>query len=286
MKRYLDPKNDLVFKRVFGEHPDILRAFLNATLPLGPDEKIVSLVYLPPEQTPEVPHLKHSIVDIRCKDHQGRQFIVEMQMQWSAASLQRVLYNVSKAYVRQLERGESYNTLEPVIGLSLLNDVFDNNRSSYYHHYKMLNIDDIKREIRDLQLVFIELPKFNPPGELITELDAWLHYLRKTGQQEKAPEELALRGGEIKQALELAESTGYTPEEMYVYDKYWDNVSIEKTLIAGGMTLGKEEGIKIGLEQGIEKGIEQGLQTALQLMLANGISEAQARDILKMNPLP
>jgi len=207
-------------------------------------------------------------------------------MQWSAAFLQRVLYNVSKAYVRQLERGESYNTLEPVIGLSLLNDVFDNNRSSYYHHYKMLNIDDIKREIRDLQLVFIELPKFNPPGELITELDAWLHYLRKTGQQEKAPEELALRGGEIKQALELAESTGYTPEEMYVYDKYWDNVSIEKTLIAGGMTLGKEEGIKIGLEQGIEKGIEQGLQTALQLMLANGISEAQARDILKMNPLP
>ena len=31
--RYLDPRNDLVFKRIFGEHPQILRSFLNALLP-------------------------------------------------------------------------------------------------------------------------------------------------------------------------------------------------------------------------------------------------------------
>ena len=32
--RYLDPRNDIVFKRVFGEHAGILRSFLNALLPL------------------------------------------------------------------------------------------------------------------------------------------------------------------------------------------------------------------------------------------------------------
>ncbi len=46
MKRYLDPKNDLVFRHIFGENPDLLRAFLNAVLPLEPDERIVSLEYL------------------------------------------------------------------------------------------------------------------------------------------------------------------------------------------------------------------------------------------------
>ena len=44
--RYLDPKNDLTFKRVFGEPPHLLRSFLNALLPLGPDQQIVFLEYL------------------------------------------------------------------------------------------------------------------------------------------------------------------------------------------------------------------------------------------------
>jgi hypothetical protein len=45
--RYLDPKNDLTFKKVFGEHPHLLRSFLNALLPLAPGQEIVSLEYLP-----------------------------------------------------------------------------------------------------------------------------------------------------------------------------------------------------------------------------------------------
>jgi hypothetical protein len=31
MARYLDPKNDLPFKRIFGEHPDLLKSFLTLT---------------------------------------------------------------------------------------------------------------------------------------------------------------------------------------------------------------------------------------------------------------
>ncbi|MDR2850112.1 MAG: PD-(D/E)XK nuclease family transposase, partial [Verrucomicrobiota bacterium] len=47
MSQYLDPKNDLVFKRIFGGHPNLLLSFLNALLPLGQDRHIVSLEYLP-----------------------------------------------------------------------------------------------------------------------------------------------------------------------------------------------------------------------------------------------
>ncbi|MDR2763613.1 MAG: Rpn family recombination-promoting nuclease/putative transposase, partial [Tannerella sp.] len=37
MARYLDPKNDLIFKRIFGTHPHLLTSFLNALMPLPPD---------------------------------------------------------------------------------------------------------------------------------------------------------------------------------------------------------------------------------------------------------
>ncbi|MDR1154764.1 MAG: Rpn family recombination-promoting nuclease/putative transposase, partial [Bacteroidales bacterium] len=85
MARYLDPKNDLPFKRIFGEHPDLLKSFLNALMPLEENQQIETLEYLPAEQVPENPGSKNSIVDVRCRDNRGRQFIVEMQMHWNNA---------------------------------------------------------------------------------------------------------------------------------------------------------------------------------------------------------
>ena len=43
MAKYLDPKADLTFKKVFGEHKELLISFLNALLPLPDDKEIVTL---------------------------------------------------------------------------------------------------------------------------------------------------------------------------------------------------------------------------------------------------
>ena len=47
--RYLDPKADLTFKKVFGEHPDLVISLLNALLPLEPEEEVMEIEYLPAE---------------------------------------------------------------------------------------------------------------------------------------------------------------------------------------------------------------------------------------------
>ena len=123
--KYLSPKADLTFKKVFGEHPDLVISFLNALLPFEkPEEEITQVEYLNPEMVPENPLRKNSIVDVRCKDQSGRQFIVEMQMMWTSAYKQRVLFNASKAYVSQLEKGNDYELLQPVYSLNIVNDTF------------------------------------------------------------------------------------------------------------------------------------------------------------------
>jgi predicted transposase/invertase (TIGR01784 family) len=99
--RYLDPKNDLVFKKVFGQHANILLSFLNALLPLDEGQVVQYIEYLPAEMVPDIPVIKNSIVDVRCIDNRGRQFIVEMQMLWTDSFKSRVLFNASKAYIRQ-----------------------------------------------------------------------------------------------------------------------------------------------------------------------------------------
>ncbi|MDR0691729.1 MAG: Rpn family recombination-promoting nuclease/putative transposase, partial [Prevotellaceae bacterium] len=95
MAHYLDPKNDLIFKRIFGEHKHLCRSLLNSMLPLEPSQQIVELEYLTPELTPELPGQKNSIVDVHCTDKSGRQFIVEMQMHWTESFKSRVLFNAS-----------------------------------------------------------------------------------------------------------------------------------------------------------------------------------------------
>ena len=96
--RYLDPKNDLTFKRIFGEHPSLLKSFLNALLPL--DTPIETIEYLPAELVPEIPIFKNSIVDVRCYDQKGKQFIVEMQMLWTDSFKSRVLFKVRSEKIK------------------------------------------------------------------------------------------------------------------------------------------------------------------------------------------
>ena len=45
--RYLDPKADLTFNRVFGEHPDLVMSLLNALLPLDAGQEVAEIEYLP-----------------------------------------------------------------------------------------------------------------------------------------------------------------------------------------------------------------------------------------------
>jgi predicted transposase/invertase (TIGR01784 family) len=254
MSRYLDPKADVVFKKIFYDHPRLLISFLNAVLPLPKDGLIENLEYLPSEQVPVIPAFKSSIVDVRCTDQQGRVFVVEMQIEWVNNFIQRMLFNTSKAYVQQLEKGEDYALLKPVYGLALLNSSFDKDPDHWYHHYKIVNVQKTYKEIKDLQLVFVELPKFKACNLAEKKLQVlWLRFMSEMNNKTReAPPEL-LEVEEIRRAVELTEEAAYTPAELEAYDRYWDHVSTTKTLFSGAEERGEVRGKETGrAERNIE----------------------------------
>ncbi|MCB0661048.1 MAG: Rpn family recombination-promoting nuclease/putative transposase, partial [Saprospiraceae bacterium] len=254
--RYLDPKNDLIFKRVFGEHANILKSFLNALLPLEVDQVIQNIDYLPTELVPELPMIiKNSIVDVRCEDNKGRQFIVEMQMLWTDSFKSRVLFNAAKAYVRQLDKGVEYSGLQPVYALSIVNEIFDDDAENYYHHYRLVHNEDSHKIIEGLQLVFVELPKFKPKNIIEKKLNVlWLRYLSEIENGTEMIDETLLKDlmsvPEIAQALELTKESAYTKAELEAYDRYWDTIRTERTLIADAEAKGKKEGFEMGTQKG------------------------------------
>jgi predicted transposase/invertase (TIGR01784 family) len=246
--RYLDPKNDLIFKKVFGEHPDILMSLLNAMLPLSSNQLIVFLEYLPAEMVPELPLMKNSIVDVRCLDNHGRQFIVEMQMLWTDSFKSRVLFNASKAYVKQLDKGVNYIGLQPVYALSIVNETFEKDMDEWYHHYRMVHVGDSYKVIDGLQLVFIELPKFKAKNYSDKKLSVlWMRFLSEIENQTEMISEDLMEVPEIAKAVELTKESSYSKAQLETYDKYWDSISVEKTFIADAEAKGKSEGIQIGL---------------------------------------
>ena len=261
--RYLDPKNDLVFKKVFGGHANILLSFLNAMLPLEEGQIIQSIEYLPPEMVPEIPVIKNSIVDVRCKDNKGRQFIVEMQMLWTDSFKSRVLFNASKAYVRQLDKGIEYKGLKPVYALSLVNEIFDKASPLYYHHYRLVHSEDHSKTIDGLQLIFIEIPKFKPKKIVDKKLFVlWMRYISEIENGQEMIDEQLLKElksvPEIAQALELTKESAYTKAELDAYDKYWDTIRTERTLIADAEAKGIAQGRQEGREEGRQEGREEG----------------------------
>ena len=228
----MDPKADLTFKKVFGEHPELVKSLLNALLPFkSEEEEITSVTYLTPEMVPQTPTRKYSIVDVRCEDAQGRQFIVEMQMVWSVEFKQRVLFNASKAYVKQLNRGEDYSLLKPVYSLNLVNEVFEPELDDYYHYYHLVHEEHTEKVIDGLHLVFVELPKFTPHTFTEKKMQVlWLRYLTEIDENTKEiPAEL-LANPEIAKAVSEIEESAYSEEELLGYDDFWDAVSVEKTL--------------------------------------------------------
>lgn len=241
MAKYLDPKADVTFKKVFGEHKNLVISLLNALLPLDEGKKVESIEYLPPEMVPDNPDKKNSIVDVRCEETGGRKFIVEMQLNWTTAFKERVLFNAAKAYVRQIDRSDKFKLLQPVYSLNLVNKVFEHDTENCYHHYSMVHNLDTKKKIDGLHLVFIELPKFKPQSFAEKKMAVlWLKFLTEIDEKTRTVPQELLDNPDVSQALEIVEESAYSEAEMAAYDGYWDAVRVEATIM-GELNDAREE---------------------------------------------
>ena len=78
---------------------------------------------------------------------------------------------------------------------------------------------------------------------------------------------------------EELEISGFTDAELRAYDKFWDSVSVERTLLDDRYQKGMEEGMEKGRAEGIEKGMSQRSLEIARKMLAKGMDEASIMDM-------
>ncbi len=253
MSKYLDPKADLTFKKIFGQHPNLVMSLLNALLPLPDGMEIKSVEYLTPENIPDNPGKKYSIVDVYCTDNYGRRFIVEMQSYWNTEFFARTLFNAASVYSKQLKKGMAFGDLKDVYALCLVNDekAFDYG-DEYIQEYYIYNKNHPKEGAHtDLSMIFVQLPKFKPQNRAEKVMhNLWLKFLTEIDENttDAAPELIANK--DTAEALEILQTSAYSDAEMISYQQYWLDVSTEKSALERERKEGREEGRAEGRAEG------------------------------------
>ena len=258
---FLDIKTDFAFKKVFGSEgsKDILINFLNSVIIFENDQKIQSLTIVDPYNIPMLKGMKDTYVDVKAELDNNSHVIIEMQVLNHEGFEKRILYNAAKKYSAQLKKGNQFHLLNPVIALTITDFELFPEQKELISHFKLLEKKYLIEYSDDIELIFIELPKFTKSEkDLSTIQDKWLYFIKNAGSLEYVPKNLS---EEIEKAYQIANEANFTEEELELQHRKREWVYIQKSSI--------ELALKTGEAEGIIKGKAEGKVEVTELMVFN-----------------
>jgi len=264
---FINPKTDFAFKKIFGskKHKSILISFLNAIL-YQEQDMIQDLQILNPYQAPRIQGIKESFLDIQAVITGNKTVIIEMQVLNVLGFDKRVLYNAAKAYSIQLNIGEDYTLLNPVIALTITDFEMFPDSQQLISRYVLKEKHSLTHYSDDIELVFVELPKFNKDLQHLTTLtDKWLYFLKAANTLTQVPETMAEIPA-INEAFKVARQSKLTRKESEMIEQQAMLIHDQRNALALAVMQASQEAMQKGMEKGMEQGMEKGMrETAIAI---------------------
>ena len=274
LSKFLDPKNDYAFKRVFGseKNKDILIHFLNDILDHQYIGQILEVTFLPTVQAPEVAAQKQSIVDVLCQDQRGVQYIVEIQVSATAGFEKRAQYYAAKAYSGQLFEGDDYNQLRAVIFLAITNFVMFPEKPAIKSDHIILDRATYEHDLKEFSFTFIELPKFGKQiDELLTIREKWYYYLKHAPETtHEAYGRLVKDAPALKRAYDELERFFWSAAELARYEQVTKRDRDNASALLFQLQQAEQKGREEGKAEGMVLGKEYTKQSMARQMLEEG----------------
>jgi len=264
---FINPKIDFAFKKIFGseDSKDILISFLNSLIyearPVIQDLEIIN-----PYLAPKIRGIKDTYLDIKAKirDSESKEestVIIEMQVLNIEGFEKRILYNAAKSYSTQLSSGQGYQLLNPVIALTITDFVMFNELDSVTSKFILKEKDFlIDYPIYDIELIFVELPKFKKDeSELENNIDKWLYFLNNARKLRDVPDSME-NIPEFQKAFYIANQANLSLDELEDQEKSEIFIQDQKGAIAKAISQSLEEGRQQGMQEGRQEGLQEGLE--------------------------
>ncbi|MEG5043594.1 Rpn family recombination-promoting nuclease/putative transposase [Microcoleus sp. B4-C1] len=248
---FINPKTDFGFKKIFAspQSKEVLISFLNAML-YNAEPTITDLEIIDPYAAPSVTGLKDTYLDVKAKITGNKTVIIEMQVINVEAFTKRVIYNAAKTYATQLKRREGYSKLNPLIALTITDFILFENTEKFLSHFVFKEVEENFEYYREIELVFVELPKFNKKLEQVENLiQSWIYFIKNAPELEEIPDKLA-SVPEIQTAFNIANRSTLNLDELASLEKREMFFEDQRGAVIKGMQEGRQEGRQEGLIEG------------------------------------
>lgn len=179
--KIISPKNDIIFKALFGQNDDILMNFLSDVLSI-PLSEIKGLVVANPEIVPTASDGKLTRLDIKLSTT-SRNIDIEMQKAKEDDYRERILYYWAGMYCEGIKKGERYAELNQAISLNILDfNMFD---CKDYQSSFSIREDNRNELFTDkLALYFFELKKVGKDIDAANRKKIWLQLINADSEKE------------------------------------------------------------------------------------------------------
>lgn len=275
MARYLDPTNDVAFKKLFSDKNKLI-SLLNSILSLNEGLRIKDIDYIPTEQMPLFLDGKRSIFDLKVKDESGNWYIVEMQRKSESDYTNRAQLYGSYTYVNQINLGTKHKDLLPVIVISIIgNKIFpDSLPCINYHILKETSTN--KQYLFSVAYVFVELGKFDKNKPITNDTDQWLHLLKYAPKEDNPPVEI--NNDAVLSAYTDLEQYRWSANEHDAYIRAKIAMEAEEDKMEGSRKEGRSDGLKEGKIEITKNLLSMNLDIDV-IVKATGLTKSEINDL-------
>lgn len=283
MSKFADPTSDFGFKKLFADpkNKSLLISFLNSILERKGEDLIIDAIVSDPNNLPNIAGDKHSIVDVRCKDEKGKNYIIEVQVENEHNFPQCCVYYAARALTLQLEANQNYKEILPVIFIGILGfKLFTWNHNP--SHLFIIDQKTKEKAFDTFEWHIVELPKFKKTeNEIKTDEERWIYLLKNAATLNYMPpclEELK----ETEHAMEILDRNLWSKEEMEIFERvlHAERVhrSVMETAVTEGMAKGKAEGELEGRRVVAKQMLTEGLAIKL-ITKVTGLNEEEIKNL-------
>ena len=291
MARFIDPRVDWAFKRIFGSEDtkECLITFLNG---LFEDELVINdVTFAKTEKLGLRPDDRGVVFDVYCVTNEGKHVIVEMQKKEQEYFADRALYYTARAIVQQGIRGIWDYHLAPVYTVCFMDFVSVSPMLKEFRTDLVLTDLQTRQRVSDrMRIVYLQLPLFDKhtEAECMDIFDCWIYIMKNMNMFEQMP--FSEKYPVFRKLAEIGDLRKLSREELELYDEDIKNMRDiyatrkfdEKRGMEKGMAKGRAEGRAEGeLSKSLEvarKLLAMGMSWT-QIIQATGLTEDQLKQL-------
>ena len=291
MARFIDPRVDWAFKRIFGSEDtkECLITFLNG---LFEDELVIKdVTFAKTEKLGLRPGDRGVVFDVYCVTNEGKHVIVEMQKKEQEYFADRALYYTARAIVQQGIRGVWDYHLAPVYTVCFMDFVLDSPILKKFRTDLVLTDLQTHQRVSDrMRIVYLQLPLFDKhtEAECMDIFDCWIYIMKNMNMFEQMP--FSEKYPVFRKLAEIGDLRKLSREELELYDEDIKNMRDiyatrkfdEKRGMEKGMAKGRAEGKVEGKAEGKAEVARNLLAMGMpwsQIMQATGLTEDQLKQL-------